>query len=80
VMRMSRTAEIMADAAHAIFHKPAKSFTGHFLIDDSFLAGEGVTDFEKYRAVPGEALAGTFFVPNEPPPPAGVIVDGKRWE
>jgi citronellol/citronellal dehydrogenase len=80
VMRMSRTAEIMADAAHAIFHKPAKSFTGHFLIDDSFLAGEGVTGFEKYRAVPGEALAGTFFVPNEPPPPAGVIVDGKRWE
>src|SRR5664279_6080530 len=50
VMRMSRTPEIMADAAHAIFQKPAKSFTGHFLIDDSFLAGEGVTDFEKYRA------------------------------
>jgi citronellol/citronellal dehydrogenase len=80
VMRMSRTAEIMADAAYAIFHKPAKSFTGHFLIDDSFLAGEGVTDFEKYRAVPGEALAGTFFVPDEPPPPAGIIVDRNRWE
>jgi citronellol/citronellal dehydrogenase len=80
VMRMSRTPEIMADAAYAIFHKPAKSFTGRFLIDDSFLAGEGVTDFEKYRAVPGEALAGTFFVPDEPPPPVGVTVDGKRWE
>ena len=64
-MRMSRTPEIMADAAYAIFHKPAKSFTGHFLIDDTFLAGEGVTDFEKYRAVPGEPLAGTFFVPDE---------------
>jgi citronellol/citronellal dehydrogenase len=80
VMRMSRTADIMADAAYAIFHKPAKSFTGHFLIDDSFLAGEGVTDFEKYRAAPGEPLAGTFFVPDNPPPPAGVTVDGKRWE
>ena len=55
-MRMSRTPEIMADAAYAIFHKPAKSFTGHFLIDDTFLAGEGVTDFEKYRADPGEPL------------------------
>jgi citronellol/citronellal dehydrogenase len=80
VMRMSRTADIMADAAYAIFHKPAKTFTGHFLIDDSFLASEGVTDFERYRAVPGEPLAQVFFVPDEPPPPAGVIVDGKRWE
>jgi citronellol/citronellal dehydrogenase len=81
VMRMSRTPEIMADAAYAIFLKDAKSFTGHFLIDDSFLAGEGVTDFEKYRAIPGEPLAGTFFVPEgEPSPPPGVTVSGKRWE
>src|SRR5919204_2386673 len=58
VMRMSRTPDIMADAAYAIFLKPAKSFTGNFLIDDSFLAGEGVTDFERYRAMPGEPLAG----------------------
>ncbi|MEA2979024.1 MAG: citronellol/citronellal dehydrogenase [Alphaproteobacteria bacterium] len=81
VMRMSRTPDIMADAAHAIFLKPAKSFTGHFLIDDSFLAGEGVTDFEKYRAMPGEPLAGTFFVPErEPLPPPGVSISGKRWD
>jgi citronellol/citronellal dehydrogenase len=81
VMRMSRAPEIMADAAYAIFHKPAKSFTGHFLIDDTFLAGEGVTDFEKYRAMPGEPLAGTFFVPEgEPKAPPGVSVTGKRWE
>ena len=80
VMRMSRTTEIMADAAYAIFHKPAKSFTGRFLIDDTFLAGEGVADFERYRAVPGEPLAGTFFVPDEPAPPPGVSITGKRWE
>ena len=55
LMRMSRTPEIMADAAYAIFDKPAKSFTGHFLIDDTFLAGEGVTDFEHYRADPARA-------------------------
>jgi citronellol/citronellal dehydrogenase len=80
-MRMTRTPEIMADAAYAIFHKTAKSFTGHFLIDDTFLAGEGVTDFEKYRAMPGEPLAGTFFVPEgEPVAPPGVSISGNRWE
>ena len=80
VMRMSRTPEIMADAAYRVFHKPAKSFTGHFLIDDTFLAGEGVTDFEPYRVDASEPLAPTFFVPDEPAPPPGVNVAGTRWE
>ena len=80
VMRMSRSPEIMADAAYLIFQKPAKSFTGNFLIDDTFLAGEGVTDFEKYRVDPSEPLAPTFFVPDDPPPPPGVSVTGQRWE
>lgn len=80
VMKMSRTPTIMADAAYAIFNKPSREFTGRFLIDDTFLASEGVTDFEKYRAIPGEPLAGTFFVPDLPQPPAGVVIDGKRWE
>jgi citronellol/citronellal dehydrogenase len=79
VMRMSRKPEIMADAAYLIFQKPAKSFTGNFLIDDTFLAGEGVTDFEQYRVDPSEPLAPTFFVPDDPPPP-GVSVAGVRWE
>src|SRR5258707_6637650 len=52
LMRMSRTPEILADAAAMIFRKSAKSFTGNFLIDDTFLTGEGVTDFDKYRADP----------------------------
>ena len=55
MMRMSRTPEILADAAYAIFQKP-KSFTGNFLIDDTFLAGEGVTDFDHYRVDPSEPL------------------------
>lgn len=82
VMRMSRKPEILADAAYAVFNKPAKSFTGHFLIDDSFLASEGVTDFETYRVDPGQPLAPDFFVPDSPPPPPGVVVETKRerWE
>ena len=56
---------IMADAAYAIFHKPAKSFTGHFLIDDTFLAGEGVTDFDHYRVDPTQPLVPDFFVPDD---------------
>ena len=51
-MRASRKPEILADAAWRIFNKPARAFTGNFLIDDTFLAAEGVTDFERYRVDP----------------------------
>ena len=47
MMRASRSPQIMADAAYAIFMKSAASFTGNFLIDDTFLMSEGVTNFEK---------------------------------
>jgi citronellol/citronellal dehydrogenase len=72
LMRMSRTPDILADAAALIFEKPAASFTGNFLIDDTFLTGEGVTDFDQYRADPSQPLAPDFFVPDEMTPPPGV--------
>ena len=72
LMRRSRSVDILADAAYRIFLKPARSFSGNFLIDDSFLAGEGVTDFERYRVDPSEPLAPDFFVPDDSKPPAGV--------
>jgi citronellol/citronellal dehydrogenase len=71
MMRMSRKPDILADAAHRIFQKPP-SFSGNFLIDDNFLAGEGVTDFDHYRADPTQPLQVDFFVPDTMPPPAGV--------
>ena len=77
IMRRSRTPDILADAACRIFAKPAKSFTGHFLIDDTFLAAEGVTDFDCYRVDPREPLAPDFFVPDEEKPPAGVSLAAK---
>jgi len=77
IMKMSRTPDILADAAHAIFEKPSRSFTGNFLIDDTFLAGEGVTDFDKYRADPAQPLSPDFFVPDDSVPPKGVSLAAK---
>lgn len=71
IMRMSRKPEILAEAAWRIFQKPA-SFTGNFLIDDTFLASEGVTDFDQYRADPSQPLQVDFFVPDDIPLPPGV--------
>ena len=77
IMRMSRKPEILADAAHLILQKPAKSFTGRFLIDDTFLAGEGVRDFDTYRVDPSQPLAPDFFVPDNAEPPPGVSLAAK---
>ncbi len=75
LMRMSRTPDIMADAAHLLFTQPAKTFTGNFLIDDTFLHAVGhVTDFEKYRIDPTMPLAPDFFVPADSLPPPGVRI------
>ena len=60
IVQASRRPEILADAAHAVFEKPAREFTGKFLIDDTFLAGEGVTDFEQYRVDPSVATDARF--------------------
>jgi citronellol/citronellal dehydrogenase len=77
IMRRSRHPDILADAACRIFQKPAKGFSGNFLIDDTFLAGEGVTDFEPYRIDPSLPLALDFFVPDQIAPPPGVVVAGR---
>jgi citronellol/citronellal dehydrogenase len=75
LMRASRKPEIMADAAYAVFSTPARELTGRFLIDDSFLAEHGVTDFEHYRVDPTQKLASDFFVPEDSVPPAGVKIE-----
>lgn len=73
-MRMCRTVDIMADAAYAIFNKPAREFTGRFLIDDTFLYEEGVRDFDQYRVDPTQPLMPDFFVPDDMLPPPGVKI------
>ena len=77
VVSMSRTPDILADAAYRIFHKPARVFSGNFLIDDTFLAAEGVTDFDQYRVDPHQPLQPDFFVPDDSSPPAAVSLAAK---
>jgi citronellol/citronellal dehydrogenase len=75
LMRMSRSADILADAAHLVFAQPSKTFTGNFLIDDTFLHDVGgITDFEPYRIDKSMPLAPDFFVPADSKPPAGVKI------
>lgn len=73
-MRRCRKPEIMADAAYAIFNKPAREFTGNFLIDDTFLYGEGERNFDRYRVDPTQPLMPDFFVPDSIPAPPGVTI------
>jgi citronellol/citronellal dehydrogenase len=50
-MAQSRKPEIVADAAHHILTRPARTTTGNFFIDDEVLAEAGVTDLRSYAYV-----------------------------
>jgi len=78
LIRMSRTPEIMGDAAHLILTQDAKGFTGRFCIDDTLLYEHGIRDFDKYRVDPSVELAPDFFVPDSVPPPPGVKLAAPR--
>ena len=65
LMRASRKADILADAAHVILTKPSREFTGNFCIDDTLLWENGRREFDHYRIDPSEDLAPDFFVPED---------------
>ncbi|MBN9250367.1 MAG: short chain dehydrogenase [Mesorhizobium sp. 61-13] len=65
VAAMSRSPDIMADAAHAIFNRPSREATGNFYIDEEVMRAEGVTDFSHYAPGATGPLASDFFVPDE---------------
>ena len=69
-LKKSRTPEIMADAAYAIFCKSSRTYSGNFCIDDLVLHAEGVRDFSQYAAVPGTKdsdMLPDFFLPDDTP-------------
>ncbi len=60
--RMSRTTDILADAAYFILSKNSTECTGNCFIDEDVLANEGITDLSKYSVVPGAKLYTDLFV------------------
>jgi len=55
ILRASRHAAIMSDAAHIILTSDARANTGNFYVDEDLLRANGVTDFDKYALNPGVA-------------------------
>ena len=62
LIKMSRTPEIIADAAFYILSKPSIECTGNSFIDEDVLANEGITDLEKYSIEPGGKLYTDLFL------------------
>jgi NAD(P)-dependent dehydrogenase (short-subunit alcohol dehydrogenase family) len=62
LMKMSRTVDIIADAAYYILSKSSTQCTGNTFIDEEVLVKEGITDFSNYSVVPGGQLFNDLFV------------------
>ncbi|WP_040489099.1 SDR family oxidoreductase [Fulvimarina pelagi] len=62
--KISRSPDIVADAAHAILTRPARETTGNFFIDELVLRDAGVTDFSVYGPEGGRDPVADFFVPD----------------
>jgi citronellol/citronellal dehydrogenase len=62
LIKMSRTTDIIADAAYYILRRPSTECTGNTFIDEDVLAAEGITDLDKYAVVPGGKLYQDLFV------------------
>lgn len=62
LINMSRTPQIVADAAYFILNKKAAECTGNNFIDEKVLQQEGVTDLTKYAVTPGSKLYPDLFL------------------
>ena len=62
ILKASRHATIMADAAHAILTSEARGNTGNFYIDEEVLRRRGEKDFGRYAVSPGTPLFVDLFV------------------
>ena len=60
--KMSRTPDILADAAFYILSKPSADCTGNCFIDEEVLGKEGITDLSHYNVVPGANLYRDLYI------------------
>lgn len=58
----SRKPDIVADAAHWILTQDSRSLTGQFLVDETVLSVQGMTDFSQYAIDPRVPLYPDFFL------------------
>ncbi|MBY0432259.1 MAG: NAD(P)-dependent oxidoreductase [Rhodospirillales bacterium] len=64
-----RRPEIVAEAAHAILTRPARTCTGNFFLDEDVLAQAGITDLDHYAVQPGGDLMTDLFLRSASTPP-----------
>lgn len=62
LMQMSRTPEIVADAAYYILSQSSEECTGNFFIDEDVLRKNGETDFTKYAVSAQQQLMTDIFL------------------
>jgi len=62
LMQMSRTPDIVAEAAYHILKRSSTECSGNFFIDEDVLSEEGITDLEKYAVNPKQKLMTDIFL------------------
>jgi citronellol/citronellal dehydrogenase len=62
ILKASRHAAIMADAAHRILTSDARANTGNFYIDEDVLRAAGEKDFARYAITPGVPLFQDLYI------------------
>lgn len=67
-MALARKPDVYADAAYAIFTKPATEYTGNAVLCEDVLLESGVTDLGVYDCVPGGDLGVDLYVDSVNPP------------
>jgi len=62
LLKHSRTADIVSEAAAHILQQPSVGCTGNFFIDEEVLRQKGVTDFDQYVLTPPANLTPDLFL------------------
>jgi citronellol/citronellal dehydrogenase len=62
LIKMSRTPDIIADAAYHIFSQSSTECSGNCFIDEQVLAFAGITDLSSYAITPGGRLYNDLFI------------------